>query len=144
MTIQNLQLEGDNPALASGVTAGGADLDARNGIITDYRLGTAFDNVTVTNVRVSDVYLRGIYSADGGSFSFTRNRVDNVQADPASIAIFTFGGSGVIAGNSVTNASDAIAANWSRGTQFLDNDVSELRQRHAHRQQRRQRRQSRT
>lgn len=124
VTIQHLRLEGDNPALTSGVTAGGADLDARNGIITDFRVGQAFSNVTVTDVRVSDIYLRGIYAADGGTFSFTHDRVDNVQADPASIAMFAFGESGVMADNRVTNASDALSANWSRGIQFLDNEVS--------------------
>lgn len=124
VTIESLRLEGDNPALTSGVVAGGADLDARNGIITDWRLGTHFDNVAVTDVRVSDIYLRGIYAGDGGTFAFTHDRVDNVQADPASIAMFAFGEAGVMADNRVTNASDALSANWSRGISFLDNEVS--------------------
>jgi hypothetical protein len=38
--------------------------------------------------------------------------------------MFNFGGSGVMADNKVTNANDAISANWSTGTQFLRNDVS--------------------
>jgi hypothetical protein len=75
-------------------------------------------------VTVSDIYLRGIYASSGGSFTFQQNTVDNVQADPASIAIFNFGGSGVIAGNRVSNASDAIASNWSKGTQVTDNVVT--------------------
>lgn len=124
VTIESVRLEGDNPTLTSGVVAGGADLDARNGIITDWRLRTPFHNVVVTDVRVADIYLRGIYAGDGGTFSFTNDRVDNVQADPASIAMFAFGEAGVMADNRVTNASDALSANWSRGTSFLGNDVS--------------------
>ena len=122
VTIGNLRLEGDNPDLTSGVVTDGADLDARNGIITDHTVGT-FDNLVVSNVKISDVYLRGIYASSGGTFSFTGNTIDNVQAEYASIAMFNFGGSGVMADNKVTNANDAISANWSTGTQFLRNDV---------------------
>ncbi len=122
VTIRNLRLEGDNPALTSGVVVGGADIDARNGIITNHEVGI-FDRLTVSNVKISDIYLRGVYASSGGSFQFTGNTIDNVQADYASIAMFNFGGSGVMADNTVTNASDAISANWSTGTQFLRNQV---------------------
>ncbi len=123
VTIRDLRLEGDNPALTSGVVVGGADIDARNGIITDHTLGTPFDGLTVSNVKISDIYLRGVYASSGGTFEFTGNTIDNVQAEYASIAMFNFGGSGVMADNRVTNANDAISANWSRGTQFLRNIV---------------------
>lgn len=33
VTVRDLRLEGDNPALTSGVVVGGADIDARNGIL---------------------------------------------------------------------------------------------------------------
>jgi nitrous oxidase accessory protein NosD len=122
VTIDGLTLDGDNPALASGVVAGGADLDARNGIITDHLSGV-FNNLTVADSTVRNIYLRGIYASSGGSFTFTGNTVENVQADPASIAIFNFAGSGVMADNFVSDASDAISSNWSRGVQFLRNTV---------------------
>lgn len=124
VTIAGFTLDGDNPALTSGVTAGGADLDARNGIITNYLSGV-YDNLVVHDVRVENVYLRGIYASSGGTFDFHDNVVRNVQADPASIAMFNFGGSGVFARNSVSLASDAISANWSRGTSFLDNAITD-------------------
>src|SRR5205085_503080 len=44
--------------------------------------------------------------------------------DPSSVAMFNFGGSGVMADNKVTNANDAISSNWSTGTQYVGNDVS--------------------
>lgn len=122
VTISDLRLEGDNPGLTSGLVVGGTDLDARNGIVTNHLIGK-FDDLTVSNVTVSDVYLRGIYASSGGTFSFTGNVVDNVQAEYASIAMFNFGGSGLMADNTVTNANDAISANWSTGTQFLRNVV---------------------
>jgi nitrous oxidase accessory protein NosD len=123
VTITNMRLEGDNPGLTSGVVAGGADLDARNGIIEDFNAGV-FDNLTVSRVKVSDIYLRGIYASTGGTFTFTQDTVDNVQADPASIAMFNLRGSGVFSDNKVSNANDAISSNWSTGTQYVDNEIS--------------------
>ena len=62
------------------------------------------------DVTVENVYLRGIYASSGGTFSFVDNTIDNVQGDSASIGIFNYTGSGVISGNHVSNANDAIAA----------------------------------
>jgi nitrous oxidase accessory protein NosD len=125
VTVENMRLEGDNPSLTSGVVVGGADIDARNGIIEDWTTYTPYNNTTVTNVTVSDVYLRGIYASSGGAnFDIAGNTVDNVQGSPSSIAIFNFSGSGVIADNHVSRANDAISANWSTGTSFLDNVVA--------------------
>src|SRR5450759_962061 len=123
VTITRFTLDGDNPALTSGVSAGGADLDARNGIITNHSLGT-FNNLVVHDVTVKNVYLRGMYASSGGTFNFHDNTVQNVQADPASIAMFNFGGSGAFANNSVSQANDAISANHSTGTRFLNNSIT--------------------
>jgi nitrous oxidase accessory protein NosD len=124
VTITKVRLEGDNPNLTSGVVVGGADIDARNGIIENFEAGV-FNNLTVSNVKVTDIYRRGIYaSSEGTGFNFNHDTVENVQAEEASIAMFNFGGSGVMASNKVTNANDAISANWSKGTQFLKNTIS--------------------
>ncbi|HEV7584560.1 MAG TPA: right-handed parallel beta-helix repeat-containing protein [Solirubrobacteraceae bacterium] len=123
VTITSLWLKGDNPKLTSGVVVGGEDLDARNGIITNHAKGT-YNGLTVSRVKVTGVYLRGIYASSGGTFDLNHNTVENVQAEEASIAIFDFGGSGTMAYNKVSNANDAISANWSTGTQFLNNNVS--------------------
>lgn len=123
VTIQGLTLDGDNPGLTSGISRGGADLDARNGIITNHALGT-FNNLTVSRVTIRNVYLRGLYASSYGTFSFHRNKVSNVQGDFNSIGIFNFGGAGVMARNKVSYANDAIASNWSRGVRYLDNEVS--------------------
>jgi hypothetical protein len=123
VTISRLVIDGDNPALTSGVSAGGADLDARNGIITNHLAG-AFNNLTVDGVTVRNVYLRGIYASSGGSFDFRNNTVTNVQASYYSIAIFAWYGPGVMANNRVSWASDAISANHSKGIKFLNNLVT--------------------
>jgi nitrous oxidase accessory protein NosD len=123
VTITNVWLKGDNPNLTSGVIVGGEDIDARNGIITNHPKGT-YNGLTVSKVKVTGVYLRGIYASSGGTFNINHNTVENVQAEEASIAIFNFGGSGVASYNKVSNANDAISANWSTGTQFLNNVVS--------------------
>ncbi|MFI5038417.1 MAG: nitrous oxide reductase family maturation protein NosD [Solirubrobacterales bacterium] len=122
VTIATLTLRGDNPNLTSGVVVGGEDIDARNGIITNHLLGT-YNNLKVTGVKIKGVYLRGIYASSGGTFNFTSNSIDNVQAEEASIAMFDFGGAGVFAKNKVTNANDAISANHSTGTEFISNIV---------------------
>jgi nitrous oxidase accessory protein NosD len=122
VTISHLWLRGDNPNLTSGVVVGGEDIDARNGIITDHETGT-YNNLTVTGVKVTGVYLRGIYASSGGSFNFNHDTVENVQGSEASIGMFAFEGSGVMERNHVSEANDAISANWSKGIQFLDNVV---------------------
>ena len=124
VTISGFTLDGDNPALTSGIVRSGADLDARNGLVENYYAG-AFNNLVVHDTIIRNIYLRGLYAASGGAgFSFTNNTVQNVQGDDYSIAIMNFGGSGTIASNTVSDANDAIAANWSRGTQFLDNTIT--------------------
>jgi nitrous oxidase accessory protein NosD len=124
VTISSLWLKGDNPNLTSGVVFGGEDIDARNGIITNHLTLVPYNNLTVSKVKVTGVYLRGIYASSGGSFLLTRNTVENVQAVEASIAMFDFEGAGVMSYNKVLNANDAISANWSKGTQFLNNTIS--------------------
>lgn len=124
VSISNLRLEGANPSLTGGALVGGVWVNARNGIIENYHAGT-FNGTSVQNVTVSDIYHRAIYMSSGGSgFTIANNSVTNVQGSPSSIAIFNFGGSGVIAGNHVSYANDAISANWSSGTQFLSNVVT--------------------
>lgn len=121
--IHALTVDGDNPTL-SGVIVGGADIDARNGIIEDFTLGV-FHNTNLHDLVVQNIYLRGIYVASGGSnFTISDNSVSNVNGEFASIAIFNFGGSGVITNNTVTDANDAIASNWSRGTLYQGNTVT--------------------
>lgn len=123
VTVSGLTLDGDNPALTSGIVVGGADLDARNGIITNYNVGV-FNNLVVHDVTVKNIYLRGIYASSGGSFDFNHNTVQNVKGEAASIAMFNYGGAGSFAFNIVSDCNDAISANHSRGTQFLNNQVT--------------------
>jgi len=124
ITIHGFTLDGDNPALSSGIVRGGADLDARNGII-EYGPGGVFNNLVAYDTTVKNIYLRGIYANSYGSgFYFHDNSVQNVQGEANSIAIFNFGGSGIIEENAVAYANDAIAANHSKGTQFLSNFVT--------------------
>ncbi len=123
VTIANVLLDGDNPALTSGIVRGGADVDARNGIITNNNLG-AYNNLTVHDVTVKNIYLRGIYDWLGMGFNFHDNNVTNVQGDYYSIAMFVWGGPGVIANNNVSWANDAISANHSAGIQFLNNRIT--------------------
>jgi nitrous oxidase accessory protein NosD len=123
VTITNLRLQGDNPSLTSGIVVGGEDIDARNGIITNHAAGV-YNNLTVSKVKITGIYLRGIYASSGGSFNFNHDTIDNVQGEANSIAMFNFGGSGVMADNKVTNANDAISANHSTGTQFLHNLIT--------------------
>ena len=133
VTIHDLTLDGNNPSLVSGTTGNGVDVDARNGIITNHPIGT-YNNLTIYNCTVKNIYLRGIYASSGGTFYIHDNTVDNVAGESQSIALFNFGGGGALTdgsgntssfvGNHVSRANDAIASNWSKGTQFLDNTIT--------------------
>jgi nitrous oxidase accessory protein NosD len=123
VTITRMRLEGDNPSLTSGVVVGGKDIDARNGVITNHEAGT-FNGLTVSKVTIADVYLRGVYASSGGTFDFNHDTVSNVQAEEASIAMFAFRGTGTMEDNRVSEANDAISANWSQGIQFVGNTVT--------------------
>ncbi len=123
VTIHDLTVDGDNPALTSTYNVGtpAANLDARNGIIKS--TAAAYTNMEVYNTTVKNIYLRGIYST-GGSFNFHDNTVSNVQATPYSIAMFAWGGPGIMQNNTVSDANDAISANHSNGIQFLNNTIT--------------------
>jgi nitrous oxidase accessory protein NosD len=124
VTISNLRLDGDSPHLKSPVVVGGAEIEARNGIITNHLKGVPYTNLVVSKVNVENVYLRGIYaSTSGGTFKFMHDQVTNVQAEEASVAMFAFENSGLMERNKVSEANDAISANWSKGTQFLRNTI---------------------
>ena len=125
VTIQQLTIDGNNPNLTSNTTSNGVDVDARNGIITDFnQASTIENNLNVNHVTVQNIYLRGIYAARGGTFDFENDTVTNVAGSPSSIAMFNFGGSGIFAHNTVSLANDAISSNWSTGVQFLDNTIT--------------------
>ncbi|MBN1221348.1 MAG: DUF11 domain-containing protein [Anaerolineae bacterium] len=123
VTIYNLTVDGNNPALTSGVLSNGVDVEARNGILPNYLLGI-FDNLEVYSTTIRNIYLRGLYAASGGTFNFHHNTVQNVQGEVQSIAIMNWNGVGTIAYNQVSDANDGIVANHSRGTQFLYNVVT--------------------
>lgn len=122
VTVSTLTVDGDNPSLTSGEVYGGADIDARNGIITDHTTGL-YNNLTVTGCLAKNIWLRGIYASSGGSFLFEGNEVHNVQADLQSIGMFNFFGSGIFRNNLVYDCNDAIASNWSSGTLYEGNEV---------------------
>jgi hypothetical protein len=118
VTIQDLTLDGINPVLGPAIAA-------RNGIIENHLAGT-FNNLTVRDTTIRNIYLRGLSASSGGdNFNLYGNVVENVQGDPAaSVAIINEGGSGTIADNNVSNASDAIAASGSRGTYIGFNTIT--------------------
>jgi Right handed beta helix region len=120
--LYGLTLDGDNPALATGIDVGGANIDARNGIVTDYDAGS-FDGVTVDSARVRNIYHRGVYGVSAKGFTVTRTHVRNVRGEAESIAIFGFAASGAFTDNAVEGANDAISANHSLGTTFARNRV---------------------
>jgi parallel beta-helix repeat protein len=127
VTISNLTIDGNNPSLTSGVVRDTADLDARNGIASDYTSGN-WTGLAVHHCTAKNVYLRGINTTHSGgthSFDIHDNIVTNVQGDDSSIAIFASYGTGRFAGNFVSRANDGISSNWSHGIDFVGNTVSD-------------------
>ena len=122
VTISNLTVDGNNPAITSGITVNGVDIDARNGIIES---DGPWNNLHVANVTVQNIFLRGIYTRSGGTgFHIEHNTVQNVAGGYSSIAIFSWMGSGIIEYNNVSLANDAISSNHSKGLQILHNTIT--------------------
>jgi hypothetical protein len=121
--IHHFTIDGDNPDLTSPYDVGGANLDARNGLITNHLLGL-YNGLEVHHVTVQNIFLRGMYASSEGSFNFHDNAVTNVRAVYESIAMFAYGGPGTMQNNAVSYAGDAISANWSKGIQFIGNTVT--------------------
>lgn len=118
--ISDLTVDGINPSLAGHM----ADIAARDGIMSGS--DATYTGFKVHDTTVKNIWLRGIYSpSTNGTFEFRNNTVDNVKSDPSSIGIFSFYGGGIIDGNHVSNANDAIASNWSHGTTFSNNVVTQ-------------------
>ena len=124
VTIRDLTIDGNNPNLTSGVSSGGIDVDARNGIIEDFNYGV-IDGTTVHDVQVRNVYFRGIYASSGGSgFNIHHNTLSNIGGSENSLAIFAFGGSGTIAFNTIANSTGGISTNHSSGVEIAGNVVT--------------------
>jgi hypothetical protein len=123
VTIHDMTIDGDNTSLAGGINVNGANVDARNGIITNHNAGV-YSNLEVYNTTIKNIFLRGIYASSGGSFNFHDNAVDNVYGLSGSIGMFNFGGAGSYTNNTVTNCNDAIASNWSTGSTYTGNTVT--------------------
>lgn len=124
VTISGMTLNGTNTGLAGGVERGGVKIDARNGVVANFDAGS-YSNMTVSHVKVANVFLRGIYQGSENTFNFNHDVVENVQGDESSIAMFAFGSSGAFSANKVTKANDAISANWSKGIQFTGNTITD-------------------
>jgi CSLREA domain-containing protein len=123
VTISGLTLDGDNTSLPGGINVGGANVDARSGIITNHLLAT-YNNLHVHHTTVQNVFLRGVYASSAGTFNFHDNSVQNVRGNTASIGMFNFGGSGQFTNNNVSLCNDAISSNNSSGTSYTGNTVS--------------------
>ncbi len=122
VTIDGITVDGDNPALTSGIDVRGADVDARNGIITS--IDGKFDGLTVRRVTVQNVYLRGIDASSGGTFRIEYSRVSNLSNDVEADGIFNTGGAGTISDNVVTDSVGGIASNYSSGLTIAGNRVA--------------------
>ena len=125
VVIRGLTVEGDNPDLTSNVSRNGADIDARNGIITDSQIGM-FDDLVVNQVTVRDVYLRGVQVASS-SHQLTDNQIINVRGDDDySIGIASSGvpgSAGFIGFNTIDTASTGVGVSHSAGCRIQDNEI---------------------
>ncbi len=123
VTIAGLTVDGDNPALHSGVVVGGADIDARDGIETDANTGP-FNNFTVRDVTVRNIYLRGI-QLQGQHFLIQGDTIRNVQGNAnVSVGVLVRFSSGTLRDTTVSDSSDALNSNWSEGVQFVNNTIT--------------------
>jgi nitrous oxidase accessory protein NosD len=123
--IRRLVVDGDDPTHASGVVVNGADIDARNGVITDDTAGTFPGSLSLQEVTVRNVYYRGIQESAGGGLEVLRSRVTNVDGDLVSIGIFIFHSHGIVQDNQLSQQSAGIVANWSTGSLIQRNTITQ-------------------
>lgn len=120
--LHDFSIDGNNPALTSGIVISGVDIDARNGIISDGSSGRS--NLEINKVTVSNIYLRAIYPQFTTNMNVHHNTVSNVRGPSGSIAIMSWASSGTMSNNTVFDVNDAIVANHSLGITFSNNTVT--------------------
>ncbi len=135
VTLEGLIFDGDNPNLSGGI-------DARNGIICDYSLGT-WNDLTVRRCEARNILHRAIYASRGAGHLFDSSTAENVNgvglesagfmffgasgsiyncvAKNCGIGISTHAGSAVhmISGNRVENSMLGILCNGTANTQSI-------------------------
>jgi hypothetical protein len=125
VSVSSLTIDGDNPELTGGIDIGGANVDARNGIIDDRRLGIPFDDLHVSQVTVKNVFLRGIQlGTDGIRTLIDHCTVSNVAGNYGSKCIVKIGGKGEIVQNWMADSMEGVAVANSQGTRVLNNYVT--------------------
>ncbi len=111
VTIHDLTVDGDNPSLVSGAVLNGADIDARNGIASNFFVGD-FVNTHVHHCTVRNIYLRAIHVDTATDFHIHDDVVDNVFD---SSCIFNWHSSGIIEDCTLSRCPSGVNANHSAG-----------------------------
>jgi hypothetical protein len=128
VTIHDLTLDGDNFGLISGVEVNGADIDARNGIVGDY-VTMAPNNLTVYDVTVRNVYMRGIYATGNAHVTgvdFHDNEVRNAAGVGANSAgIIFYNATGSMVNNTVEDAMHGLSCTENSTCLIRGNDVTD-------------------
>ncbi len=102
VTVLNVTLDGDNPALSGGVNVNGADVNALRGI--HQRLPVAKDRTKMQGVTLRNL-ARGIDIRSGAGHQIFNNAITNVGGNDDGYGILLFNeATGIVTGNTVTNA----------------------------------------
>ena len=123
VTIRKINLDGDNTMLNSGVSINGADIDARNGIVTDNVTGI-INGLFIDSVKVKNIFLKGITNTTGGSFKFSNITADNILGNAHSYAISNTGGSGFYINNIISNSTQAIVSILGHHSLYSGNHIT--------------------
>jgi hypothetical protein len=128
VTIHDLTLDGNNPSLNSGVFVNGVDVDARNGIIGDFYVA-APNNLSVYNVTVENVYLRGIYGTGKvhvTGLDFHDNVVSNVAGDQGtSVGMMFWDATGSMVDNTVADTQRGLSCFQGSNCVIQNNTVTD-------------------
>ena len=109
VAIRDITIDGD------GGVGGTGSRNYRGGIVTNYNVGGIFNDITVDNSVIANVYDLGIY-LDGGDglgsgFAVTGNYIHDVGGGNQGLGILIGSTSGSIANNQIDNTVGAIGAN---------------------------------
>jgi len=132
VTISGFVFDGDNPNLTSGVVFGGADIDARNGIVTDpANFPGKGNNLKVLNCVVRNFFLRGVEARGSGTpisgIEYRHNTVSNVQGctgNSLGLSLHT-NATGKIWDNTVSNCDVGIFVHNGSAGEVIENTVSD-------------------
>lgn len=123
VVIKKISIDGDNALIESGLLINGADIDARNGIVTNFN-SNGINGLMIDSVIVKNIYQNGIAVLSGGSNIIKNISADNILGNELSSALSNYGGNGIYLNNLISRSSQAIVSKHSSHFICIGNNIT--------------------